>query len=628
MQDQALQFKVGDVSVMSAYPLPKERPSLRLLEAREEQIEIELLLESYGFFKKKLSKRHAPELGGYQYIARSVVNGKEYAETLTIRPNFDIEYQRSPEVLPPEGPALNKEQTLDLAEKFIESHGGMPKDAVLKVFVPASAAAVVGPGGKQATVGSYNLVYGSREFKGRYKIAGVNHIEVLVDGAGVASYKRFWRHPVKLTGKARQVVPAKDALKGGFDFIKTSYRPKSGQPVKMAYETTLYKMELVYLSPEPGKRVRKLRPAWEIRFLGTNHVLFVDAFSGKGLELGGEEGYGRDKEREIAANRVAELQEKLRKQAEKDRKEGRAQEQAVRVEYNWVGGKKPTFPERLPLYVRDESRMTIEELRQLSRRFETRESLPVSDGFYRFGSAKKEQLKPGLTYELELSDIERRFTYKLTDWMNWAASQEQPLPDQKASRQIAIDFLGQRGLMPPQVGKVEVTTSEAEYSQPDKRVMQAPAVWVNIQGKIDGYSTIGIQGEPDVYGWITVAVGPQGKVLTARGMLPAKQAKKMRKLIPVDEAIRELNRGSAISDADWMHNDELLLRGVDVEVGPLAGTAVVSPILYKKKITDVELAYQIRFSKPGNQYFGPVYVFTVDNRKDGSEKLTFPAAKP
>ncbi|MHB8841770.1 MAG: hypothetical protein ACYC56_08285, partial [Candidatus Aquicultor sp.] len=257
--------------------------------------------------------------------------------------------------------------------------------------------------------------------------------------------------------------------------------------------------------------------------------------------------------------------------------------------------------------------------------FGVKEPLPISEGFYKFGTVKAKNLKPGVDYTLEISDKERHFTYTMVDWINWSARHPQMLSTGEAIR-IATDFCKNRGLFSLDVAKVDSEVQKTEYLEPGHKPVAPPVVWVRFQGRIDDYPLIDTDGRPEMFSWIQVGIGQGGKILTASGMLPAKAEKVDRQLRSIDEAIDDLNRGYAISNADGPSFGH----GGPRQATGNYGAKPAKPAVRKEKITDVGLAYQIRLSLKANTwYIGPVYVFTIDDGgKSGKRKATIPAARP
>lgn len=638
--------------------IPKERPELKLLKVREEMLDTDTVLKMFRFDPKRIEQHNAPALGGYQFIMHRLGDGQKYTESITIRPHSDVMYQRDTKVYDRDS-GFTEDKARRLAKRYIESHGGMPADAVLDSIVPSFYGMIKNPEGDKTVVHQYQLDYVSGKNESGYHIDGANHISIVLDSEDVIKYERFWRHPVGLVSKAQRVISAKDAVATAIDAsLKhpvTTYRlpPRSfitpgrssgfasygGLLEASGYVagpwaegiTNLYKMELVYFSPTPRVNTDMLRPAWKVSFASNNTVVFVDVYTGKAVNVGVEKRESEDKARVSAVKRSAKL---LEEKAAELRKNLISKETNPRspsrpnVHYFWAGEKVlPNFPSSLPIYIRDHVKMSGNEVIAIRDAFGVKERLPISKGFYKFGTAKASDLKSGRDYTLESSEQERQFTYTMVDWINWSASHPQ-MPSTKEAIKIATDFCRSRGLLTLEVAKVESDVQKTEYLEPDHKPVTPPVVWVRFQGKVDGYPLIDGEGRPEIFSWMQVGVGTGGKILTVTGMLPAKLEKTDHRLRSIDEAIDELNTSLGTSNSDGpiiSHGGPYLPKpGVDDHPKP------IKPTVIERKITDIELAYQIRVSPMKNAwYFGPVYVFTIENKaKEGPAKVTVPAARP
>jgi hypothetical protein len=284
----------------------------------------------------------------------------------------------------------------------------------------------------------------------------------------------------------------------------------------------------------------------------------------------------------------------------------------------------------MTIYMRGKGALTNEEIARFSELFGTKEPLPMSDkNFLKFGSAKKNDLKPGEDYTFQTSRQDVSFTFELVDWTHWSAKHPQ-LPNIETAKGAATAFLKPRGLLPQEVGVIETSVDHAEYVQPTKELVTAPAVWVHFQGKVDGYPSVESDGRPDVYSWVTVGIGSGGKVLTAHGMLPAEPKPVVKPLRSIKDALVELNEANGFSNSDRpirVGEGGPIGYGGSFAVGP--DLKRVKPEVFEYKITSVEIAYQVRFSRSDEWYVGPVYVFTIaDTQNNRPNKITVPAARP
>ncbi|MBE0447362.1 MAG: hypothetical protein IBX64_04565 [Actinobacteria bacterium] len=617
---EPVHFKAGDLEVVVAHPLPSKLPAMRLLEVREESINTDTVLTMFNFDKKVLRERNAPEIGGYQYIMDGPHNGQQYTESVTIKPNNHIVYQRDHRAkYNKRDPHLSEERAKEMVEDFIKAHGGLPEDAVLASISPSASDRVKHDSGVEEIIHQYTATYVSRT-QDSYPIGGANRIWVLVDDEGVFMYDRFWRQPCGMVGKPLKLIDPKTAVIGALKLIVKSPSYYSDGLFSSGV-VDLYKVELTYFSPEPWKHVKHLRPTYKISFLNSNNVVYADAITGNGINVGlNGPAINQDRNRILAAKHVEEFKEKY-KIASKI-----PEQPPTSTHYTWAGGKIPTLPKEMPIHIREKESLSQEELSMLTELFGTKEPLSTSDpSFYEFGSAKKGDLKPGDDYTFETSKEGGSFTFKLVDWMHWSAKHPQ-LPDTEKAEAAAIAFLKPRGLLPEEVGVIEVSVDRAAYVQPTKELATAPAVWVHFQGKVDGYPTVDLDGGPDAYSWVTVGIGSGGKVLAAHGMLPAEPKPVVKPLRLIKDAIAEMNKARGSSNADFDHP-----RSGWAEPGFAVGPDLkrVKPKVFEYKITSVELAYQVRFSRFGERYVGPVYVFTIaDTQNDRPNQITVPAARP
>jgi hypothetical protein len=296
-----------------------------------------------------------------------------------------------------------------------------------------------------------------------------------------------------------------------------------------------------------------------------------------------------------------------------------------KITYKWIGGKRPTFPRKLPIYIREEKVLSLKEVVQIAEKFglkgPPRQPAPHSFEFGLphddFGPDRLKGRTPGEGYTLLISARGRQFDYHMIGWPEWSA-QHPDLPSKEKAEKIATAFLRKRGLLPPELGKIEVFVDRAEFGRPTGELITAPAVWVCYQRKIDGYPTVELQGEPDTTSWVRVGIGSGGTVLTAWGLLPTKMTQIERELISIDEAIERLKLGffsNVDSPISKSYSSERTQQGSAPR---------------ERKIIGIKLAYQLRYARDGRAYLGPVYIFSFqpENPPEGPEQVTIPAAKP
>ncbi|MHB8842706.1 MAG: hypothetical protein ACYC56_13145, partial [Candidatus Aquicultor sp.] len=384
-------FKSNGHDVLSLNPIPRERPELALLKVREESLDTVTILKMFGFNPKEIERHDAPQLGGSQFILRGQGNGQKYTESITIRPHNDILYQRDGKFYDGD-PGLTEDEARQMAQKFIQSHGGMPADAVLDSITPSFYGFIKNPESGKKVVHQYQLVYVSGKNKDGYYVDGANRITIVIDSKDVIRYERFWRHPMELTGKPQRVMAAQDALSSAIDAILNNHvtalylPPKSfvtpaASPAISAFfgsgglseaegyadglpagEINLYKMELVYFSPTPRVSTDTLHPVWKVNQATTNSVAFIDAYTGKFINVGTEKREYLDEARKNAVRQAAKLSWV---KAAVLRANQTIEESLVRIPYPLqniadytLAGEKvwPSFPRSLPVYIRDNSK--------------------------------------------------------------------------------------------------------------------------------------------------------------------------------------------------------------------------------------------------------------------------------
>lgn len=177
--------------------------------------------------------------------------------------------------------------------------------------------------------------------------------------------------------------------------------------------------------------------------------------------------------------------------------------------------------------------------------------------------------------------------------------------------------------MPPEVGKVKIEGTKGEYIERTDEVVTGSRVRVGFQGKIDGYPLVDTEAEPDYYTWLQVSAGSGGKILHAQGILPSKLTKSALRRIPINDAVKELNESGLVSHTDGDRMDRW------PEGKSKNGLRMPKPVIKKREIIKVELAYQVRSTKNGRRYVGPVYVLRLaPDPEGGPSSVTVAAARP
>jgi len=262
------------------------------------------------------------------------------------------------------------------------------------------------------------------------------------------------------------------------------------------------------------------------------------------------------------------------------------------IEYEWVGGAFPEFPDRMPVYQRQNTQVSEVEAIRLAKNFGLDGTMQTESGpsSYRefapdepvsnTGDGKpaaepvitpRRQETPGIyTFfdknkhaYLYIDSIDGRFSYSVENWFDEAKNSPEKLPGDPEAKRIAIDFLKSKDLLHqgftgpfiwrvPASGPVSVKSSSAvgnsdvaveavetiEVSPP-----QDAFVEIRFGKKLGEYDLVEFSGEPSVY-VATVTIGPGGMILSASGELQAGLNRSHYPLINVGDAFREVKKGS------------------------------------------------------------------------------------
>lgn len=186
--------------------------------------------------------------------------------------------------------SITASEAVEMAEDFVESHGGLPEDAfvyevrgVEEVSLDLGASDDEELRSTEATraLGFYVVYKHAVEGILIDSPGGGDNIRVRVDGDGVIFYNRNWREPLSpqaaMHGKP---LSAREALERALDdsahddLVKADLGP----------ELLLQDARLVYVSGFRTERVRTLRPAWRFDFGRGQPVVYADARTGRVLK--------------------------------------------------------------------------------------------------------------------------------------------------------------------------------------------------------------------------------------------------------------------------------------------------------------------------------------------------------
>jgi len=152
-----------------------------------------------------------------------------------------------------EVPELNGERALQIAEKFVKDHGGLPEHAKLNYvrYEPKTGGYVV-------------------EYVGNYRgfFVANSYIRLLVTRSGVVRFERNFLKPIGFEGKRRQVIPPLTAV------MKVDAERKSNSP------TVVKKVEQGFYSQFYNAERWLAAPVWKVE-LESGEIYYVNAYTGE-----------------------------------------------------------------------------------------------------------------------------------------------------------------------------------------------------------------------------------------------------------------------------------------------------------------------------------------------------------
>ncbi|MFD2170397.1 DUF6345 domain-containing protein [Tumebacillus lipolyticus] len=239
----------------------KNRP-LGKLKIKHEKLDYTKLLD-------KIFKGKFKELGGSEF--GSIVYSDGLSD-LSVYPSGAILFETRGNSL--ESVNFGEETAVKKAEEFINEHGGLPSDALLKEVIPFK---MVQQEGNQEQVYAYQIKY-QHNFEG-VPISGEmgDAITLLVDNSGIRFYFRNW---TQVDSKVE------NSIKDSINEERVIELAKKNLPKKMKgiaeKEIEFRNVELVYWSKPFMVDQEELSPAWKV---STNQGdIYIDAHNGQILD--------------------------------------------------------------------------------------------------------------------------------------------------------------------------------------------------------------------------------------------------------------------------------------------------------------------------------------------------------
>ncbi|KXG76558.1 hypothetical protein AN618_15890 [Fervidicola ferrireducens] len=148
---------------------------------------------------------------------------------------------------------LDEKKAVEIAERFIKEHGGLPEYASLNYVK------------YDPEIGGYIV-----EYMGNYKgfFVANSYIRLSVTPHGVVNFQRNFLKPIAFKGKRRQVIPPLTAV------LKVDAERKSGAPM------VVKKVEQGFYSQFYNAERWLAAPVWKVE-LNNGEVYYVNAYTGE-----------------------------------------------------------------------------------------------------------------------------------------------------------------------------------------------------------------------------------------------------------------------------------------------------------------------------------------------------------